>query len=202
MKSVSSAYKTSYGILSSKWYLFVCIIVRTSCIKTDIKILNKKEYKNLCEYSDKTILVVNTASKCGYTYRYEELEALHRRFGSEGFTVLGFPSRNFLWQEYSDQKFGFSIQLSKWRKYQKKFDESFDVIKYQKKFAESVGWYKTNKWLSWADERFGNNAKMKKDGLLPIPPPFKKDMSHSVELMPQLAKKIEECQGNHFCSED
>ena len=93
-------------------------------------------------------------------------------------------------------------RLSKWRKYQKKFDESFDVIKYQKKFAESVGWYKTNKWLSWADERFGNNAKMKKDGLLPIPPPFKKDMSHSVELMPQLAKKIEECQGNHFCSED
>jgi hypothetical protein len=107
-----------------------------------------------------------------------------------------------LWQEYSDQKFGFSIQLSKWRKYQKKIAESFDVIKYQKKFAESVGWYRTNKWLSWADQRFRNNAKMKNDGLLPIPPPFKKDMSHSVELMPQLAKKIEECQGNHFCSED
>tara|TARA_B100002052_G_scaffold298498_1_gene332154 strand:+ start:9611 stop:10141 length:531 start_codon:yes stop_codon:yes gene_type:complete len=72
-------------------------------LDTDVKILNKKEYKNLCEYSDKTILVVNTASKCGYTYQYEELEALHRRFSDEGFTVLGFPSRNFLWQEYSDE---------------------------------------------------------------------------------------------------
>ena len=39
-------------------------------LDTDVKILNKKEYKNLCEFEDKTILVVNTASKCGFTYQY------------------------------------------------------------------------------------------------------------------------------------
>ena len=42
-------------------------------LDTDVKILNEKEYKNLCEYSDHTILVVNTASKCGFTYQYEQL---------------------------------------------------------------------------------------------------------------------------------
>jgi glutathione peroxidase-family protein len=35
-------------------------------LDTDVKILNEKEFKNLCEYSDHTILVVNTASKCGF----------------------------------------------------------------------------------------------------------------------------------------
>ena len=49
-------------------------------LDTDVKILNQKEYKNLCEYSDHTILVVNTASKCGFTYQYEQLETLQRRF--------------------------------------------------------------------------------------------------------------------------
>ena len=65
-----------------------------------VKILNEKKYQNLCEYSGKTILVVNTASKCGFTYQYEELEQLQRRFSKDEFTVLGFPSRNFLYQEF------------------------------------------------------------------------------------------------------
>tara|TARA_B100000925_G_scaffold190441_1_gene144044 strand:+ start:111 stop:641 length:531 start_codon:yes stop_codon:yes gene_type:complete len=73
-------------------------------LDTDVKILNEKEYKNLCEYSDHTILVVNTASKCGFTYQYEQLEALQRRFKDQKFTVLGFPSRNFMGQEYSDEE--------------------------------------------------------------------------------------------------
>ncbi len=85
--------------------LFICghAYSCSDLLNTDVKILNENEYKNLCEYSDKTILVVNTASKCGLTYQFEELEALQRRFSSEGFTILGFPSRNFLWQEYNDE---------------------------------------------------------------------------------------------------
>lgn len=72
-------------------------------LNTDVKVLNEKEYRNLCEYKDKTILVVNTASKCGFTYQYEQLESLQRRFKDQDFVVLGFPSRNFMGQEYSDE---------------------------------------------------------------------------------------------------
>ena len=92
-------------------FLFCCFLLFCSdvyscsdLLDTDVKILNQKEFKNLCEYSNKTILVVNTASKCGFTYQFEELEALQRRFGDQGFTVLGFPSRNFLWQEFEDEE--------------------------------------------------------------------------------------------------
>ena len=73
-------------------------------LDTDLKILNEKEFKNLCEYSDHTILVVNTASKCGFTYEYEQLESLQRRFKDQKFTVLGFPSRNFMGQEFRDEE--------------------------------------------------------------------------------------------------
>ena len=58
----------------------------------------------MCEYEDHTILVVNTASKCGFTYQYEQLESLQRKFRDEKFTVLGFPSRNFMGQEFSDEE--------------------------------------------------------------------------------------------------
>ena len=50
------------------------------------------------QYKGKNILIVNTASKCGYTYQYEDLEKLHKEY-SDKVTVLGFPANNFLWQE-------------------------------------------------------------------------------------------------------
>ena len=80
-------------------YAFPC----SDLLDTDVKILNEKNFKNLCEYNNYTILVVNTASKCGFTYQYEQLESLQRRFKDQKFTVLGFPSRNFLGQEFNDE---------------------------------------------------------------------------------------------------
>ena len=54
----------------------------------------------LDEYKDKVILVVNVASRCGLAPQYEKLEALQKTYGDRGFTVLGFPSNQFL-QELS-----------------------------------------------------------------------------------------------------
>jgi glutathione peroxidase len=54
---------------------------------------------NLAQYKGKVALVVNVASKCGYTPQYEGLEKLHRELSGKGFAVLGFPSNDFGGQE-------------------------------------------------------------------------------------------------------
>ena len=59
-----------------------------------------KEPVKLCsEFGGKVLLVVNTASKCGFTPQYEGLEALHERLKDRGFSVVGFPSNDFMGQE-------------------------------------------------------------------------------------------------------
>ncbi len=59
---------------------------------------------NLCAYAGKVVLVVNTASFCGYTGQYTSLEALHAALGGRGLVVLGFPSNDFGQQEPGDAK--------------------------------------------------------------------------------------------------
>ncbi|EOD79965.1 Glutathione peroxidase [Grimontia indica] len=58
--------------------------------------LNSNETVDLCEtFKGKTLLVVNTASQCGYTPQFEQLEVLYQKYKDEGFSVIGFPSNDF-----------------------------------------------------------------------------------------------------------
>ena len=56
----------------------------------------------LDRYAGQVVLIVNTASKCGFTPQYEGLEALHRRYADRGFAVLAFPCNQFGAQEPGD----------------------------------------------------------------------------------------------------
>ncbi len=63
---------------------------------------NKFDFKSL---KGKKVMVVNTASKCGLTYQYENLENLYSQYKNDDFVIIGFPANNFLWQEPgSDEK--------------------------------------------------------------------------------------------------
>jgi len=60
--------------------------------------------QNLCQYAGKVVLVVNTASYCGFTPQYEGLEKLYSQYSSRGFAILGFPSGDFGNQEKNSNK--------------------------------------------------------------------------------------------------
>ncbi|TAE61401.1 MAG: glutathione peroxidase [Bacteroidetes bacterium] len=78
------------------------------------------QQKSLADYKGKVVLVVNTASMCGLTPQYADLQALHEKYESQGLVVLGFPANNFLFQEpgsneniaqFCQKNYGVSFQM-------------------------------------------------------------------------------------------
>lgn len=75
-------------------------VAGAALLDKDYRRLAGKETVNLAQaYGGQVLLVVNTASKCGFTPQYEGLEAMHAKYKDRGFAVLGFPSNDFMGQE-------------------------------------------------------------------------------------------------------
>lgn len=92
--------------------------IPSSLYDLKMKALDGREI-DFSQYKGKHLLIVNTASKCGYTPQYADLEKLHETYGDR-VVVLGFPANNFLWQEpgsneeiasFCQKNYGVSFQL-------------------------------------------------------------------------------------------
>ena len=92
-------------ILSALMLLFSLQGVAGECpdwLQQDMKKLRSEESVNICELAaGKVTLIVNTASKCGFTPQFEGLEALYQQYQDQGFVIVGFPSDSFF-QEHDD----------------------------------------------------------------------------------------------------
>ncbi len=82
------------SILSSA--AFAC----SDLLNSNLRVLDSDDEQNLCEYSGNVVLVVNVASRCGYTPQYAGLQRLYTKFKDDGLMIIGIPSRDFF-QEFS-----------------------------------------------------------------------------------------------------
>ena len=87
-------------------WLFVSSSTMAACPSILDRSMTTLDERNqpLCEYAGKVLLVVNTASQCGYTPQYDGLEALYRKYKSKGLVVMGFPMNDFGGQEPGSNK--------------------------------------------------------------------------------------------------
>ena len=100
----------------------------------------------------KKVLVVNTASKCGYTPQYEQLQKLYDQMGGEKFEIIGFPANNFMGQEpgSNDEIAGFC---------QKNYGVTFTMM--EKISVKGSDQHPLYAWLTEKDENGVEDAKVK-----------------------------------------
>jgi len=113
----------------------------------------KGEEESLSKYKGKVLLVVNTASKCGFTPQYKGLQEVYEKFKDRGFEVLGFPSNQFAGQEpgESDEiaeycEINYGVTFPMFEKIDVKGDEAHPLFKYLSKEAPGVLGSKNVKW--------------------------------------------------------
>jgi len=105
MRLLTRASKVSLSALLSMILLSVANMANAACLDLYNHQFStlQGEKVNLCDYQNKPILVVNTASRCGFTPQFEALEGLYSQYKDRGLLVIGFPSNDFK-QELSDDK--------------------------------------------------------------------------------------------------
>ena len=108
---------------------------------------------DLSAHSGKVLLIVNTASKCGFTPQYEGLEALHRKYGQRGFAVLAFPSNQFGAQEPGDEteianfcKLTYDVSFPIFRKVDVNGDQAAPLYRHLKAQAKGLLGSEAIKW--------------------------------------------------------
>ena len=108
---------------------------------------------DLAAAADKVMLIVNVASKCGFTPQYEGLEALQRKYADKGFTVLGFPCNQFGAQEPGDAaeiasfcKLTYDVDFPIFAKIDVNGDQAAPLYTYLKEEAPGLLGSKAIKW--------------------------------------------------------
>jgi len=101
---------------------------------------------NMESYKGKTVLVVNTASKCGLTPQFEGLENLHQKYKDKGLVILGFPCNQFANQEPGDEKsisegcmINYGVSFPMFSKIEVNGENAHPIYKFLKK--ELSGWF-------------------------------------------------------------
>jgi glutathione peroxidase len=114
---------------------------------------NKGEAISLQEYAGKVVLIVNTASKCGFTPQYQGLEILYKKYKHQGFEIIGFPCDQFGGQEPGNDndieqfcELNFSVSFPLSTKIEVNGDNTHPVYQYLKQGAPGILGSKRIKW--------------------------------------------------------
>lgn len=113
----------------------------------------KGQEESLSKYKGKVLLVVNTASKCGFTPQYKGLQEVYDKFKDRGFEVLGFPSNQFAGQEPGESEdiaefceINYGVTFPMYEKINVNGSEAHPLFKYLSKEAPGVLGSKSVKW--------------------------------------------------------
>ncbi len=122
-----------------------------SIYEIEVKDIHNKKLP-LSNYKGRVMLIVNVASRCGFTPQYKALKMLHKKYHAEGLSVLGFPCNQFLSQEpESEQKIlefcttNFGVEFDMFAKIEVNGENAHPLYKYLKKaqggfLGDSIKW--------------------------------------------------------------
>lgn len=133
-------------------------------LDTEMRRLHSKETVNLCSFfTGKPVLVVNTASNCGYTGQFSDLEKLYQKYKEQGLVILGFPSNSFNQEEKLEEDTArvcyknFGVTFPMFEHVNVKGKDAHPLFAYLAQKAEAPSW-NFNKYLIDGNEieRFGS----------------------------------------------